>query len=56
MLGIFQHDIYPRMDKFFAGIGSHMTSTQVCDVCCCNIHYVTHNIDPLTKENTVLNM
>ena len=55
MLGIFQRDIYPKMDEFFAGIGSHMTSTQICDVCYCSIHYVTHNIDPLTKENAVLN-
>ena len=45
-----------KMDEFFAGIGSNMTSTQVCDVCCYNIYAVRHNINPQTKENAMFTM
>ena len=45
-----------KMEDFVQGIMPNMTSTQVCDVCCCNIDNVAHDIISYTNETNVFMM
>ena len=45
-----------KMEDFVKGITPNMTSTQVCDVCCCNIDNVAHDIISYTNETNVFTM
>ena len=45
-----------KMEDFVLGITPNMTSTQVCDVCCCNIDSVARNIISYTNETSVFTM
>ena len=45
-----------KMEDFVQGITPNMTSTQVCDVCCCNIDNVAHDIISYTNETNVFTM
>ena len=42
-----------KMEEFIQGITSNMTSTQVCDVCCCNIDNVARDVISYTNETNV---
>ena len=42
-----------KMEDFVKGITPNITSTQVCDVCCCNIDNVAHDIVSYTNETNV---
>ena len=44
------------MEDFVQGITPNMTSTQICDVCCCNIDNVAHDIISYTNETNVFTM
>ena len=44
------------MEDFVQGITPNMASTQVCDVCCCNIDNVAHDIISYTNETNVFTM
>ena len=52
---IFNHFTF-KMKDFVQGITPNMTSTQVCDVCCCNIDNVAHDIISYTNETNVFTM
>ena len=45
-----------KMEDIVQGITPNMTSTQVCDVCCCNIDNVAHDIISYTNETNVFTM
>ena len=42
-----------KMEDFVQGITPNMTSTQVCDVCRCNIDNVAHDIISYTNETNI---
>ena len=42
-----------KMENFVQGITPYMTSTQVCEVCHCNIDSVAHDIISYTNETNV---
>ena len=45
-----------KMEDFVQGITPNMASTQVCDVCFCNIGNVAHDIISYTNETNVFTM
>ena len=45
-----------KMEEFIQGIMPNMTSTQVCDVCCCNIDNVAHDVISYTNGTNVFTM
>ena len=45
-----------KREDFVQGITPNMTSTQVCDVCCCNIDNVAHDTISYTNETNVFTM